>query len=167
MNKNAGLNWNTILSTFNWYDIRDPFCSQNPPGPCPPPGHAARDLMARILNCVLPLPCVRGLDPTDLDREIEALPARTRLLQNVPNPFNPTTTIRFDLAQTGHVELQIFDVAGHRVRELIDGPLQARRGHVVVWNGLDDRGQRVPSGLYFYRLTASDVTAIRKMIVMK
>ena len=61
----------------------------------------------------------------------------TSLHQNVPNPFNPTTKITFDLARAGQVKLQVFNVAGSLVKTLVDGALPARRNHEVVWNGLD------------------------------
>lgn len=88
------------------------------------------------------------------------------LAQNYPNPFNPTTTIRFGLARRGHVMLRVFDVAGRLVRRLVDEELEAR-WHAVQWDGLDGRGRRVPSGVYFYRLVATDYSATRKMLVVK
>ena len=96
----------------------------------------------------------------------DPVPKYTRLYQNVPNPFNPTTTIQFDLAHDGPVTLRIFDVAGHRVRTLLDGKLAGNR-HQVTWNGLDDTGRRVASGVYLYRLTAQDLTATRRLVLLK
>jgi hypothetical protein len=93
--------------------------------------------------------------------------ARTALHPNTPNPFNPVTTIHFDLAQDGPVTLRIYDVAGRLVRTLVDGPMSAGFAHQVPWNGLDDAGGRVSSGIYFTRLVAGDVTATRRMLVMK
>jgi hypothetical protein len=91
---------------------------------------------------------------------------RTHLEHNVPNPFNPTTTIEFAVAVPARVQLVIYDVAGRRVRTLVDGQ---RRPDVysVTWDGVDDRGQRVASGIYFYRLTAGAFSQTRKMVLLK
>ena len=94
-------------------------------------------------------------------------PRVTALFQNLPNPFNPTTVIRFDLAHAGQVELRVFDVAGRLVKTLANAKFDAKAGHAVTWNGLDDDGRRVPSGIYFYRLVTDDFASTRKMIVLK
>jgi len=78
--------------------------------------------------------------------------AALRLRPNVPNPFNPVTTLRFDIPASGRVLLEIFDVQGRRVAVLHDGALP-QGSHEVVWRGRDDRGGEVPSGLYVSRLT--------------
>ena len=103
------------------------------------------------------------LNTTPVEAQV---PRVTALYQNEPNPFNPTTRISFDLAQKGQVEIRIFDVSGRRVRDLAHGELAAAR-HVVTWNGLDDAGHRVSSGVYFYRLVTDDYSATRKMVVLK
>jgi hypothetical protein len=90
----------------------------------------------------------------------------TRLEQNVPNPFNPATAIRFAIAAPARVDLVIYDVAGRRVRTLVSGhrPPDTYR---VTWDGTDDRGARVASGIYFYRLTAGNFAQTRKMVLLK
>ncbi len=93
-------------------------------------------------------------------------PARTRLLRNVPNPFNPTTRVRFDLAQDDHVTLRVYDVKGRLVRTLINARLPEDR-HECVWDGTDDQGMTLPSGTYFYRLRATHATQTRKMMLAK
>ncbi len=119
--------------------------------------------MTKIFQNVLPAGCQRLVDPTPV---LHDLPKYSRLYQNVPNPFNPTTTIQFDLARDGEVTLRIFDVAGHQVRTLVHGKLSGNR-HQVTWNGLDDTGRRVSSGVYLYRLTAGDFAATRRLVVLK
>jgi len=85
---------------------------------------------------------------------------------NFPNPFNPSTTIRFTLPAPGHVRLAIFDVAGRRVAELVDRSLGGGP-HTMVWDGKDTRGRRVESGVYFYRLETPEGRASRKMVLIK
>jgi len=82
---------------------------------------------------------------------VEGVPARAVLMQNHPNPFNPTTKIRFSLAAGAHVRLGIFDSRGAVVRELTTGP-RAAGIHEVNWDGDDDRGRPAGSGVYYYRL---------------
>lgn len=90
-----------------------------------------------------------------------------RLAQNFPNPFNPFTTIRFYVEQSGQVDLTIFNVLGQKVRRLRNGNLQAGQ-HQVIWNGHDDSGRQVASGIYFYRLVQKDGRAVtRKMILLR
>lgn len=89
-----------------------------------------------------------------------------RLAQNHPNPFNPHTTITFELASPAHARLAIYDVRGALVRTLVDREL-SRGAHAVEWNGHDDQGQRASSGVYYYRLTAGDAAATRRMVLLK
>jgi hypothetical protein len=91
---------------------------------------------------------------------------RDALIQNFPNPFNPTTTIAFSLAGNSHVRLAIYDVRGARVRTLIDGPRVAG-SYRVLWDGKNDGGLDVSSGVYFYRLTAGGFQSTRKMVLLK
>jgi hypothetical protein len=97
------------------------------------------------------------------------IPKAFALGQNYPNPFNPSTTIAFDLPVMGSnqsVNLTIYDLRGRCVRILIDSELEPGN-HKIHWNGRDDRGQSVASGIYLYRLKAGDETFTRKMTVLK
>jgi hypothetical protein len=96
----------------------------------------------------------------------QTLPLATELMQNFPNPFNPETTIRFDLATEAAVSLRVYDAAGQIVRTLEQGGLPAG-SHVVLWNGLDDVGTRVGSGVYFYELRAGTFTSMKKMTLLR
>ena len=89
-----------------------------------------------------------------------------RLNQNYPNPFNPSTTISFHSPVAGPVQLVISNLRGQIVRTLLDGEL-ASGDHSLVWNGTDDNGDSVSSGLYFYRLQIGNHTQTRKMLMMK
>jgi peroxiredoxin len=91
---------------------------------------------------------------TDGPSEPESLPSAFRLEQNYPNPFNPSTNIAFRLGERARVELSVYNLAGNRVRELVDG-FRGPGDYTVVWDGGDDSGRRVPSGIYFYRLAAT------------
>jgi hypothetical protein len=88
------------------------------------------------------------------------------LHQNYPNPFNPSTTIEFYLDRTADVELHVFNVIGQRVR-LFDLGQLGRGIHSTVWDGKDDAGNSLPSGLYFYRMEAGSQTHLKKMILLK
>jgi FlgD Ig-like domain len=89
-----------------------------------------------------------------------------RLEQNRPNPFNPATSIAFELAEPAHARLTIYDVTGRAVRTLLDEMAVGGR-HEIQWDGRDARGGRVPSGVYAYRLEAGGVSQTRRMIILK
>jgi hypothetical protein len=88
------------------------------------------------------------------------------LLPVNPNPFNPSTTISFTLPSLGMAILIIYDISGRKVRELASGTLQIGR-HSILWDGRDDSGRAVSSGVYFARLTMGKSVAVRKMLLMK
>jgi hypothetical protein len=90
-----------------------------------------------------------------------------KLYQNVPNPFNPSTTIRFDVpAGGGYVKLEIYNVAGRRIRTLINN-YEPAGTRVVQWNGRNHEGVPAASGLYFYRLSAPGFSETRKLVLLK
>jgi len=98
--------------------------------------------------------------------DLAAAPGTTRLAlrQNLPNPFNPATSIAFDLPRAGEARLEVFDVQGRHVRTLLDANLPAG-AHAAVWDGRDERRRRVSSGVYFYRLSHASETRVRKMVL--
>ena len=89
-----------------------------------------------------------------------------RLEQNFPNPFNPSTTIEFGLREKGHVSLAIYDVAGHLVRILIDEERDAG-AYKASWDGKNNIGSAIASGIYFYRLIVGDFVQTRKMVLLR
>ncbi|MDD3642819.1 MAG: FlgD immunoglobulin-like domain containing protein [Candidatus Krumholzibacteria bacterium] len=96
-----------------------------------------------------------------------SLPPRpTTLYQNYPNPFNPATSIAFYLAADGRATLVIYDVRGARVRGLVDGELAAGR-HVAAWDGRNDAGAQVGSGVYYYRLQAGKDLMTKKLVIVR
>ncbi len=96
----------------------------------------------------------------------ENRPTSFTLSQNYPNPFNPRTQIRFDLPVRTHVSLTVFNVLGQQVNALVDEVLP-RGQYVVDWDGADQSGSAVSSGIYFYRIEAETFTETRKMVLLK
>jgi hypothetical protein len=92
--------------------------------------------------------------------------ARTELLANVPNPFNPATAVRFTLAERGHVRIDVYDVAGKFVANLVDEERPAGLQQ-VGWNGVDANNRRMASGVYLVRMSARDEHFTRKIVLLK
>ncbi|UCE17301.1 MAG: VCBS repeat-containing protein [Gemmatimonadota bacterium] len=112
------------------------------------------------------------LSPADFTRFMalvkaeSALPTQYSLTQNYPNPFNPETTIQFAIPISSHVSLAIFNMTGERVKGLIEGE-RAPGYHSIRWDGTDDYGNTVSSGVYFYRLRAQGFNQSKKMLLVK
>ena len=83
-----------------------------------------------------------------------------------PNPFNPTTTISFSIKEKTPVELVIYNILGQKVRTLVNQPLEPGE-HSIVWNGTDNKGRSVASGIYFYRMKAGNYSETKKMVLKK
>ncbi len=94
------------------------------------------------------------------------LPSDYSLSQNHPNPFNPSTEIRFSIPRVAEVTLEIFNIIGQKVNTLADKRLPAGE-HAVTWDGCDKSGKKVVSGIYLYRLTAGEYTSSKRMILSK
>jgi hypothetical protein len=107
-----------------------------------------------------------GGEETQALRIVEQLPESFALEQSYPNPFNPTTQIRYALPQPEHVRLVVYDVLGQRVRVLVD-EYQAAGYHTVAWDATNETGSAVSSGVYLYRVTAGKFTSLKKMILMR
>lgn len=93
-------------------------------------------------------------------------PDQFRLVQNKPNPFNPQTTIEYDLPRKSHVAIRIYDMLGREVRTLVDA-MQPAGFHQIVWNGRDQTGNTLGSGVYLYTMTAGAFTESKKMLLLK
>lgn len=93
-------------------------------------------------------------------------PVDFALKANFPNPFNPTTTISYSLDKTQNVSVEVFDMLGHKVSTLTSG-VQTAGDHFVQWNGTNDYGQPVSSGVYLYRLISENRVETRKMMLLK
>ncbi|MEE9443928.1 MAG: right-handed parallel beta-helix repeat-containing protein [candidate division Zixibacteria bacterium] len=94
------------------------------------------------------------------------LPTSYSLDQNYPNPFNPGTDIRFSLPEAGHVQLSIFNIAGQKIKTLIN-EYQENGTHTVYWNGKDQSNNNVSSGIYLYKIQVNDFADTKKMILLK
>jgi len=99
--------------------------------------------------------------------EDEVIPVTaTALLGNYPNPFNPETVITYSVKDPAPVRIEIFNAKGQRVRTLVSAD-QPTGWYKALWNGTDDRGRPVSSGVYMYRMTAGNYQCSRKMILMQ
>jgi len=103
-----------------------------------------------------------GVDPSAGDNN----PRQFTLSQNAPNPFNPSTTLRFGLPEAGHVTLAVYDVRGALVCTLVDQTLVSGV-HAVQWDGYDAMGREVASGVYLARLTAPQGVVTRRMVLLR
>ncbi len=99
--------------------------------------------------------------------DVGLMPQNFELLANYPNPFNPETTIRYNLSGPGRARLDVFDLLGRHVVTLFDEANHAAGFHQVRWNGRDTRDRAASSGVYLYRLTTPKQSAVRKMILLK
>jgi len=108
----------------------------------------------------------RILSPTGVDVAESGVPKAHALFQNVPNPFNPTTWIKFELPLASRTVLEVFAVDGRRVRTLMNQPLAAGR-YRVVWDGRNDKSGPVASGIYFYRIRAGSYVSSKRMLLLK
>ncbi len=104
-------------------------------------------------------------EPTSVD-DGPVLPVAFNLEQNYPNPFNPTTEIRYQIAKTGRTTLAIYNLLGKKVRTLVNENVPAG-SYSVSWNGTDDAGRQVTSGVYVYRLQSGEFVESRKLVFVK
>ena len=89
------------------------------------------------------------------------------LEQNFPNPFNPNTMIIYSLATPGPASIRIYDVSGRLIKTLVDGYPEARTVYFAMWDGRNDEGRPVPTGIYFCTLTTSTDRLVRKMMLLR
>jgi len=93
-------------------------------------------------------------------------PSEFALAQNHPNPFNPVTTVQYAVPRESHVSLTVYNILGQQVRCLVDGT-QSAGFHEATWDGRDDGGRDVASGIYFCRMNAEDFSGVKRMILLK
>jgi FlgD Ig-like domain len=143
------LHWDTTQNPAAWVDITTSLDTNN---------HVICGTTDHLSPFVMGVGSVTGVHET---------PMALALHQNVPNPFNPTTAITYDVPAGGaSVTIRIYDATGRLVRTLVDGPNPAGT-HSVSWDGRNSAGGAVSSGVYFYRMTAGSFTASRRMVLLK
>ena len=103
---------------------------------------------------------------TGIIDEITQHPKKFQLFQNYPNPFNPATTIKYDLPQTDHVRVSVFNMLGQKIRTLVDAR-QSAGSYSIQWDGTDQHGKSVSSGIYFYKFVTGNTRQWRKMILIR
>jgi len=96
----------------------------------------------------------------------DLLPDIFALHQNYPNPFNPVTTIRFDVPDESHIRMDVYNILGQQVATLVNSTLQPGF-HAIRWNGTNDMGKPLASGMYIYKIQAKDFISVKKLVLMK
>ncbi len=154
---NSGTNWKTVFWTVDYLAL-----SFYDPADTSSKYHWGLTDAGNLLGNVL----TWFGAPVLSTKEEAKLPKVYSLKQNFPNPFNPTTAIEYALPEKGLVKLTIYNMLGQEVRTLVNTAQEANT-YRVVWNGLDNHGKMVPSGIYFYTINANNFTATKKMVFMK
>jgi hypothetical protein len=109
----------------------------------------------------------KGNDVREIHDAEDSRPSEFSLSQNYPNPFNPVTNIRFTVLRTANVKLDVYNIVGQKVRTLVDEEMTPGT-YAVDWDGTDESGKAVSSGIYFYRMQAADeFTDMKKMLLVK
>ena len=138
----------SVFNAGRWANLQDPASGQS----------TARNFRMRVV-----VTSVTGLVSVE---RIGDMPSRFELSQNFPNPFNPSTTIRYSIPEKAMVKLKIYDLIGREVATLVNQELAAGT-YSVEWNGTDNIGSRVSSGVYFYRLESARYHQTQKMILIQ
>ncbi len=142
-----------------YYDPEDPYN----------PGYALYPAMGTIINDMGAYggPNAIGWVPVPVNDDVIIQPTLNKLYQNYPNPFNPETTIKFTAEDAERAEIVIYNIKGQKVKTLVNKVLPAGE-HSVVWNGKDEKGKNVSSGIYFYKLIVDDKTIeTKKCLLLK
>ena len=100
-------------------------------------------------------------------RENFIIPNKAQLNQCYPNPFNPSTTIIYDLSENSHVSLMVYDVNGREIKHLVNSLQEPGANKTVIWNGIDSQNKPVGGGVYFYQLRIEEYIDTRKMVLLK
>ena len=111
-------------------------------------------------------PYLRSMSDFVSDIEVSIIKINTRLLGNYPNPFNPETTIKFSLDKKTDIRIDVYNIRGQRVKTLLNSFMD-KGEHSVLWNGTDDNGLSVSSGVYFYRMMTDDFNQTKRMLLLK
>jgi hypothetical protein len=118
------------------------------------------DPAAPVINVEVNVDVITGIG------DVNTVPTSYAVSQNYPNPFNPSTTIKYQLPQTSDVQLQIFNVLGQKVRTLLNSKVEAGY-HEAIWDGRNDLGHQVASGIYIYKFQAGNFQKTLKLMLLK
>jgi hypothetical protein len=159
---NNGTSWNPVIASTPAEPGSYPWTIPNAPSAnCKVKICDASDNDPCDLSDIVFTICITGISETDEEKKFSF-----SLSQNFPNPFNPITSIQFSLPVSGRVSLKIYNLAGQEVRILVDE--EKRKGeHEVFWDGKDNSGKAVASGIYFYHIRAKNFTETKKMVLLK
>ncbi|MCP4705371.1 MAG: T9SS type A sorting domain-containing protein [candidate division Zixibacteria bacterium] len=125
------------------------------------------DIICGTTVSLSPFAIGREKEPTDIDIINDAIvPEEYTLNQNYPNPFNPSTTIQFSLPRLSKVEIEVYNILGQTVRNLVNDEKPAGQ-YQVTWDGRDNSGKTVSSGIYFYKIKTDNFTSSKKMLLLK
>ena len=124
------------------------------------------NIASQVLDTTYVLPVIITVTTGVSPSEQPGLPTSFALYQNFPNPFNPETEIRFDLPQSGPVELRIYNTLGQLTRTLVNES-QTAGSHLITWDGRNDIGESVATGVYIYQLTSGSFSAAKKMVFVR
>jgi hypothetical protein len=168
---NSGDNEVSVVGPIDWYGWRFVFV--------PIAGAVTsfnsvvvRQISGADLNAVLYFDDLQTETPTSVQPDVDDKYKTFVLHQNYPNPFNPTTTIKYALPKEARVKLKIYNILGQEIVQLRD-ELQNAENHNVVWNGRNQAGSQVASGVYFYRMEARPVdggdvfVSLKKLLLLK
>ena len=97
---------------------------------------------------------------------IDNIPTTHALYYNYPNPFKPITVIDYAIPQPTHVKLVVYDILGRNIATLVNG-IDTEGYKSIKWNGINDQGQLVSAGMYFYHLQAGEYISTKKMVLLK
>jgi hypothetical protein len=151
-NDNTGVDATIVLSGLSYHYIRDAVV-QFPP--------ARTEHLSTILTYMGNIvPDATGV-PTDGPQFVNYLG------DSYPNPFNPTTTIRYGIKERAHVSLKVYNIAGQLIKTLVNGVQQPAAEYKLEWHGANNAGQTVASGVYFYRLETKNFVQNKKMVLLK
>ncbi len=128
-------------------------------------GYSNTNAVSYIPRHKLPV-CISCVDVRELEGSEDSRPSEFRLAQNYPNPFNPATNIEFSLVKATHVQIEIFNIVGQKVKTLVDEEMKAGN-YLADWDGTDQSGDPVSSGIYFYRMKTDEFSDMKKMLLVK
>lgn len=160
--------WNgaPVWIVFEYETMAMPFATTEDNGNDPKRNMVKMDWGWELTGCNFPIVLIVDLmTGIEGDRGVP-VPRSFFLGQNFPNPFNPSTTISFELTKDGEVLLEVYNLRGQSVKKLASGNKEAGT-YRVCWNGTDEQGMRVPSGLYLYRLETPEFATTKKMVLLK